>query len=134
MYRGIFSFVLLAASASVSAQQVFKCVNGKQVSYQSDPCPGAAVKAWDATPEFVDPNVELRLDAIRQHQAQRNASQQQVYQRPSAPSGHSIQLGRSPGQCELAKAERKAAYDRVGVRRTFAMSSHWDGVVQKACM
>ena len=35
------------------AQQVYKCIKGKEVSYQSQPCPDTrkAAKQWDATPE-----------------------------------------------------------------------------------
>lgn len=132
MYRGILVICLLSAAGYVQAQQVFKCVSGKQVSYQSDPCPGQAQKAWDATPERVDPYQQQRLDQMRQEQAQRNS--QPAVSQSSRSSGRAIPLGPDPNSCDRAKAERKAAYDRVGVHRTFEFSSRWDGIVQKACM
>ncbi len=131
MLRGIVVVLLLVCSGSVAAQQVHKCVNGKQVSYQSEPCPGQVQKTWDATPQSVDPYLERRLDLMRQEQAQRNAA---PVRQQFRSTGRSIPLGQDQSACERAKAERKAAYDRVGVNRTFALSSHWDGIVQKACM
>jgi len=124
---------LIVFSGGVSAQQVYKCVNGKQVSYQSDPCPGTAVKSWDATPEPVNPYLEQRLDAMRQEQAQRHVARP-AQQRAGQPVGHSIQHGRNRNECDSAKADRAAAYEQLGVRRTFSQSSYWDNRVQQACM
>ena len=131
MYRGIFGVVLLVLAGSASAQQVYKCVNGKQVSYQSAPCPGQAQKAWDATPETVDPYVEARIEAMRQQQQARRAVS-------SSSSGgrstmHSVSQTANRSRCEQARAGWARAYEAAGTRRSFAMSSRWDGIVQDAC-
>ncbi|MGR4896956.1 DUF4124 domain-containing protein [Stenotrophomonas sp. LARHCG68] len=131
MYRGFFVFTLLAVAGSVSAQQqVYKCVNGKQVSYQSDPCPGQAVKAWDATPEPVRPYVDPRFEQRAQPEM---AVSMPSRRSTSAPGGHSISIARDRDRCEQARAGRAAAYQRAGVSRGFELSSYWDNRVQDAC-
>ncbi|MFP3786929.1 hypothetical protein, partial [Burkholderia sp. SIMBA_024] len=35
--------------------------------------------------------------------------------------------------CESMRAQRAAAYEKVGLKRGFALSSHWDNKVQQAC-
>ncbi|QWN29093.1 DUF4124 domain-containing protein [Xanthomonas phaseoli pv. phaseoli] len=111
----------------VHAQQVHKCREGGQVVYQSAPCSsGQAEKAWDATPE-PEPTVsdKLRLLRIDRELKARNA--------PSLSYATGATVTTSTSGCESAKAQRKAAYDAVGVHRSFAMSSHWDNIVQAAC-
>lgn len=130
MYRGMFGVVLLVLAGSASAQQVYKCVNGKQVSYQSAPCPGQAQKAWDATPQAVDPYVEARIEAMRQQQAQRTVISSSSGGRSTA---HSVSQAANRSRCEQARADRARAYEVAGTRRSFAMSSRWDGIVQNAC-
>ena len=114
------------------AQQVFKCVQGDKVSYQSAPCSGGeASRTWDAVPEAERSLQDRqRLAAIEQELARRNRS--------AAPSGQPVRIMRAPRsagstQCEAVKAQRDAAYRTVGLKRSFAFSSQWDKRVQQAC-
>jgi len=132
MYRGIFVVVLLASAGSALAQQqVYKCVNGKQVSYQSDPCPGQAVKAWDVTPEPVRPYIDHRLQQPQQQAAM--ATPEPPRRSNSSSGGHSISIAVDRDRCERERAGRAAAYARAGVSRGFQLSSYWDNRVQQAC-
>ncbi|NIK07717.1 hypothetical protein FHY11_001183 [Xanthomonas arboricola] len=128
-------FVLLLAlaiAAPSQAQQVFKCVAGKQVTYQSEPClPGQAVKAWDAKPEQVDYANQARLDAIRRQL--RAANSVPAYYTQRQATGAAIGMSRDQRRCENAKRERQRALDAVGHRRTFEMSRRLDDMVYDAC-
>lgn len=131
MLKGIAVVALLVCSGSVSAQQVHKCVSGKQVSYQSDPCPGQVAKSWDATPERVDPYLEQRLESMRQTQRERAASP--VRRTSARPSGVSIGVANDQSRCDQARAGRARAYEAAGVNRSFEMSRYWDNLVHDAC-
>lgn len=129
MYRCIFFLMLTAVSGTVSAQQVYKCVDGKEVSYQSDPCPGQAAKAWDAAPVAGPSNAEQwRLYRMKQELGRRYASD-----RAARESGYSIPGPSSSNACESAKRSRAAVYEAAGTKRTFALSSAYDNAVHDAC-
>lgn len=66
--------LMCLVAAPVQAQQVFKCVQGGAVSYQSAPCSGGeASRTWDAVPEAErSPQERQRLAAIEQELARRN--------------------------------------------------------------
>ncbi|WP_449467062.1 hypothetical protein [Stenotrophomonas humi] len=107
------------------AQQVFKCSDGGHVSYQSSPCVGATLRSWDATPEAVDPAVQARIESLRRElRPERRTSGRTRSNRP----------GRSPATaCEQARKGRADAYAKAGLKRDFALSSHWDNRVHDAC-
>ncbi|CEE37008.1 DUF4124 domain-containing protein [Xanthomonas citri pv. citri] len=120
-------FLMLAIAAPAYAQQVHKCRERGQVVYQSAPCAsGISEKAWDATPE-AEPTIadKVRLLRIDRELKARNA--------PSVGYATGATVTTSTSACESAKAQRKAAYDAAGLHRSFAMSSHWDNIVQAAC-
>src|SRR3954471_13098533 len=52
MRAGMVSLIFFVASTA-SAQQVYKCVRGSEVSYQSAACDGTqkVARQWDATPQ-----------------------------------------------------------------------------------
>lgn len=127
----VFAVVLALAAFPASAQQIYKCVQGKQTVYQSDPCPGQAVKAWDATPEPYDPRKAAQVEAARR-QVQASNAPRPTYG-SSGPSGTRVTIARDPSTCEHEKAARASAYAAAGTRRTFKMSSYWDNRVQQAC-
>lgn len=56
MHAAILLFSILLIAPSGKAQQVYKCVKGGDVSYQSMPCDGtqSLVKQWEAAPEPPD--------------------------------------------------------------------------------
>lgn len=124
--------LMCLVAAPVQAQQVFKCVQGGAVSYQSAPCSGGeASRTWDAVPEAErSPQERDRLAAIEQELARRNRPQA----RPD-PAMRIARPARSAGssQCDAAKSQRDAAYRSVGLRRSFKFSSEWDKRVRQAC-
>ncbi|KIJ01480.1 hypothetical protein DGN16_13545 [Xanthomonas citri pv. fuscans] len=121
--------VLFVASVPASAQQVFKCVSGTQVVYQSAPCLGVTAKQWDAQPEPDNPALRQRLARTAAQLRARNAS--------PVRSGSGTYVAASSSKdryaCEVAKEGRRAAYEAAGVHRSFALSSYWDNAVQDAC-
>ncbi|MGV8958909.1 MAG: DUF4124 domain-containing protein [Stenotrophomonas sp.] len=123
---------LMALATPASAQQVHKCIEGGNAIYQSAPCSsGAPVKSWDAQPEAVPSKDEAhRLERIRRELAVRNLmldhrSRRRETTRANRPP--------APQQCEATKAQRAAAYERAGMKRSFQLSSNWDNRVQQAC-
>ena len=116
------------------AQQVYKCVSGNQVSYQSAPCAsGKAAKAWDAAPVAEPTNAELwRRYRIQQQLDRRYAADRAAAARRSYSSGV-IQSDPQSLGCTAAKASRSAAYNAAGLKRTFALSRAMDDAVYDAC-
>lgn len=138
MYRGLFSLLLVLVPGVCSAQQVFKCVNGKQVSYQSDPCPGQAVKAWEAVPDQDNPALRARLAQMEREVAARRAAQRPVMGTTGRGGGvgagvpSRTQQSSSYG-CQAARSQRAAVYNAAGHRRSFALSRSMDDAVYNAC-
>ena len=135
MFR-IFAVAAFLAAAPVSAQQVYKCVQGKQVSYQSQPCAQAAqaVKAWDATPEPPPSNDEL----WRRYYAKKRGERESAYLRSLAgrggsASGASIGTAQSGSACSAAKANRTNTLNAVGLNRTYELLQQLDAAVNAAC-
>lgn len=124
---------LLVVPTSVQAQQVFKCVKGKEISYQSEPCDGdqATAKTWEAQQYAPPSNAELwRVHNTMQATAQRDAELRG--QGHSRSTGTSIPL--RAGACEEAKQARDrqlAALGEVG-RRIEVRRAH-DAQVRAAC-
>ncbi|WP_407469541.1 hypothetical protein ABFU38_10425 [Xanthomonas campestris pv. raphani] len=126
--------VLFAAAVfSAQGQQVYKCVAGKQVTYQSEPClPGQAVKAWEAKPEQIDYSNQARLDAMSRQLRASNSAAPAYYPQGEA-MGAAIGMSRDQRRCENAKRERQRRLDAVGHRRTFELSRRLDDMVYDAC-
>ncbi len=124
-------FVVLAAIALPAyGQQVYKCVAGKAVTYQSTPCAsGAAVKAWDATPVPEPSNAEL----WRRYRLQRELDRRYAAQHSGGGYGASVSGSQSGGACETAKRQREAVYAAAGLHRSFELSSQMDNAVHDAC-
>ncbi|MGB3393575.1 MAG: hypothetical protein WA956_05000 [Stenotrophomonas sp.] len=126
---GYTGFLLLFAASAVPAQQVFKCVEGDAVSYQSMPCAGMAEKSWEVAPSVAAPVTSRpRVDVERRGATNAGARNRQRQWR--AP----VSARSSPRDaCEKAKAGREAAYRKAGLKRDFKLSSHWDNRVHDAC-
>lgn len=124
------ALALVVASPLAAAHQVFKCVDGTQVSYQSEPCPGRATRAWDAKPQRFDPYKAARVEATRRQMARANAARRASgYRRYRSTQSRRS----SANECATVRTQRDAAYARVGLHRTFQFSSDWDNRVQQAC-
>jgi hypothetical protein len=132
-------FILFIAS-NASAQQVYKCVRGNEVSYQSTACDGTqkVVRQWDATPEPEPTSDELRQ---RQLKSQRGSAQSAQLSRAAGSgrkryaSNHRESWSRKPGvsRCDAAKARREAKLKSVGLKRTFDLLRKLDDIVNEAC-
>lgn len=125
--------LLLFVAPVVHAQHVYKCTVGKSVSYQSEPCAGAPDRVWHAPPEVIDPAIQRQNQYTQQEMDRRAQAQRSGYRVPSRPTGASIGIARNQSACDRAKAERVAAYERLGTRRTFDQSRFWDNQVYDAC-
>ena len=133
--------LLLMMMVPAAAQQVYKCVSHEgAVSYQSAPCAPTArqEKSWEAKPE-PPPTSE---EQWRRHYERRRGEADSRYlsrlagtaRSPSRAQGAAIPSSSgSNARCERARRSRDAAYERLGLNRTFEQSSYWDGVVREAC-
>ncbi|HEX7801609.1 MAG TPA: DUF4124 domain-containing protein [Pseudoxanthomonas sp.] len=136
----LFTGVMLVAG-HCQAQQVFRCVEGKTVSYQSAPCatPQAKPKVWDATPEPPPTNDEL----WRRYHAKKKGERESAYLRQLAGreglvNGQSQPIGaRIPIQggsaCVAAKQHREAMLEAVGMNRNHDLLRRLDDAVYRAC-
>ncbi|MFT4249094.1 MAG: DUF4124 domain-containing protein [Pseudomonas sp.] len=125
-------------TAPVSAQQVYKCVNGGQSVYQSEPCaPGQTVKAWDAEPERFDPYKAAQVEAARQQlqQRQQTGIPRTVYRNGSSapPVGAKVSIAKDDAKCQRARAHREKVLERVGLKRTYKLLDELDDQVWEAC-
>lgn len=127
-------FMILVAPAK--AQQVYKCVKDKDVSYQSAPCDATQTVArqWDATP---DPEPSGEDARRREHAESMRPSRATGMQRTrSASTSRQRNHGtRKPGMspCDAAKARREAKLNAVGLKRTFDLLRRLDETVHQAC-
>lgn len=129
-----FVLVALCWAGPAAAQQVYKCVDGGNTVYQSDPCAsGQAVKSWDAVPETPDPHGQARLDAMQRELDARRRSRTRGRSAQGAVLGAAISQYRDPHACETAKAQRAAAFEAAGLRRTFELTRRMDDRVFDAC-
>ena len=118
--------LLLAATPSAPLPQVFKCVDGGAISYQSAPCAGVAAKRWTIEPVVAAPTPSR----------QRIAPSSRA--KPVATESRTRRQGRAARStttdaCSKAKAGREAAYRKAGLKRDFRLSSLWDNRVHDAC-
>lgn len=135
----ILSFVFFTA-CTANAQQVYKCVSGSEVSYQSAACDGTQkiVRQWNAPPE-----PEPTADELRQRQLKSQRDRAESVQLSHAAGTYrtgSTSNQRNPGSrkssmspCDTAKARREAKLKSVGLKRTFDLLRKLDDAVNEAC-
>ena len=122
----------LAAAPVVASAQVFKCVSGQDVSYQSAPCEGAQVTArqWQAADYAPAPAADLqRIQATMRATGQRDAQ----LRRSGRSRRGTAQATTSIGRCTEAKAVRDRELYKLGPRRSIGQLRAWDGYIAKAC-
>jgi hypothetical protein len=133
----ILLYLLFLFPLTASAQMVYKCVGARGATvYQDEPCPqGArADKAWDGaahqtTPEQLRAN-DARIRLTEQQLAARRARQTASGSyRSSAPTASDSRHHR----CEVAKRNRDAQLERIGLRRTYDILQRLDAAVYEAC-
>lgn len=139
MRAAILLFMFLVAPAG-KAQQVYKCVKGRDVSYQSAPCDVTqkVLRQWDATPE-PEPSVE----DIRQRQLKserERAESAQLSRAAGTDRPRSVRSERRSGRsqhrvsrCDAARSRREAKLKAVGLKRTFDLLRKLDDAVNEAC-
>ena len=132
-------FVFLAASTA-SAQQVYKCVRGSEVSYQSAACDAnqKVARQWDATPEPGPTADELRQRQLKNQLGQAESarlSRAAGRDRARSAGNRATPAGRKPriSRCDAAKARREAKLKSVGLKRTFDLLRKLDDAVNEAC-
>lgn len=139
MRVAILSLFFLIAPAG-NAQQIHKCMKGKEVSYQSAACDASQslVKQWDATPEPEPSAVELshdqakhRKEDVKSAQFGRAASARRT--RSGNRAGKKSPINAANKRCDAAKARREAKLISVGLKRTFDLLRKLDDAVHEAC-
>lgn len=131
-------FGVLAIAFDASAQHVYKCVEGKEVSYQSEPCATAKAitKIWQATPDRQVPVDEQwqRYYANKKIEADRQAMRDRAanISGRSVASGTSIPVQQGSG-CAAAKRYRQSTLDAAGINRSHDLLRSLDDAVYKAC-
>ena len=137
MRVAILSLLFLIAPAG-NAQQIHKCVKGKEVSYQSASCDASQslVKQWDATPEPEPSAAELGHHQAKRRQAEstqagRPASERRA--RSGSRVGKKSPISAADKRCNTAKARREAKLISVGLKRTFDLLRKLDDAVHEAC-
>ena len=136
MHIGLITLLLFFA-APAAAQQIHKCIDEGQISYQDQPCRnGLPAMSWDVLPAPAQPPQTTTRDQHnpsdprhrRVRPAVRSAADRSVIVR------NALTTATAPrDRCVLAKNQRAIAYDRTGLKRSFQLSSHWDNRVQQAC-
>ena len=133
------AFLLLSPYAA-HAQQVHKCVRGKDVSYQSAPCEAAytLAKQWDATPqpepsadEIARREAKRKQDAAESAQLRRAAGTERT--RASGRSSQRTSISAADARCNAAKDRRAKKLEAVGLKRTFDLLRKLDDAVHSAC-
>ena len=133
--KWILGLLLAGLAASAGAQSVYKCRDAKgQPVYQSEPCPGAE-KRWDTQPStttwddyYKRQAAERKIAADRRHMRARANE----ISRGEGPVGASVSTANADA-CRRAKAQRQAAYDVAGLKRSFQLSRQMDEMVYNAC-
>ncbi|MBD9368375.1 DUF4124 domain-containing protein [Xanthomonas sp. XNM01] len=128
--------LLALMPASVSAQQIFKCVKGGQVEYTSIPCaPGEAVeKVWAGStyPTYAPPPA---ADVARNQQVQMQTEHrdQQLRQNPSRAVAEGAAIPIRAGACEEAKQARDRKLYALGAGVSIQVRRMFDEEVRRAC-
>lgn len=123
---GYLLLLWMAGMQPVVQAQVFKCTDGGEVSYQSEPCRGPPAKAW-AIPSPGRPVVGAHVSGRQAERVEPRA------RRIGSPApGRRIAQSRGDA-CAKAREGRDAAYRKAGLKRGFALSSYWDNRVHDAC-
>ena len=138
--RAVMVSLVFFVVSTASAQQVYKCVRGSKVSYQSAACEDTQkiARQWDAAPEPEPTAEELRQ---RQSKSQIDRAESAWLSRAagtdrrSSASNRGSLVNRKPhiSRCDTAKARREAKLKSVGLKRTFDLLRKLDDAVNEAC-
>ncbi len=142
-YTAPLAFVCLVLfSSPAHAQHVYKCVNGRDVSYQSAPCSTGErlARKWEATPEPAATAEMLAAQRVIQAQGKRESAYLRSLARGSStkarsrrPTGAIISAARDGDRCAKAKKQRDDTERRLGLKRTFEGMQRLSAMVSEAC-
>jgi hypothetical protein len=139
MRAAILSLIFFIAPAG-NAQQIHKCVQGREASYQSAPCAAGQrlVKQWDARPEPEPSTLELGHNQVKRRQGEAEPAHAGRTTSKGRASSRSRTRRNSPvsatdKRCNAAKARREAKLASVGLKRTFDLLRKLDDAVHEAC-
>ncbi|WP_372013597.1 hypothetical protein [Pseudoxanthomonas sp. 10H] len=126
---------LVLSPATCDAQQVFKCVGGEAVVYQSAPCTAGQVQAKTWTHGDYAPPADADVERLRQVQQATPAERRTVgaprgrrATRPVVPRGSA-----GVGSCDAEKARRDRALYKAGLRVPMAQRRAWTARIAAAC-
>ncbi|MBD9368362.1 DUF4124 domain-containing protein [Xanthomonas sp. XNM01] len=128
------ALVLALIPAGAQAQQVYKCVKGKEVAYQSEPCASGQepAKTWQHGTYTPPPNSERwRVYNSIQATNQRDAELRAANNAAAAAS-----VGSSVGRCDAAKQTRDrnmAATRPTRGSHSIETRRSWDEYVASNC-
>lgn len=125
--------VCLALASPTAAQQIYKCADGEQLSYQSEPCANQPLASWDAS--LLSPPSDTRVHSKRANERILPVSRGTNTDRRIIAGDRQTRSAvvRRKDPCKQARAQRALAYERAGLKRSFQLSSRWDNRVQQAC-
>ncbi len=126
---GVFLLLAAAGVQAVAPAQVFKCVDGGQVSYQSVPCDGPPAKTWVVSHQERPAPPASRTASVTRPVERAGPRPR----RSSLSSGTARRTRPAVDACTRAREGRDAAYRKAGLKRGFALSSLWDNRVHDAC-
>ncbi|WP_162347970.1 hypothetical protein [Pseudoxanthomonas gei] len=122
--------LLLSTTASVQAQQVYKCAGTTGVAYQSQPCLPSqrTLKQWDAAPD--PPPAPTKGKAVA---SARVKPPSKPARRSRGPNNMRQRADPAEARCNAAKARRVSKLEAVGLKRTFDLLRKLDDAVHLAC-
>lgn len=145
MERSIMSLCVLfvlAIPRTAHAQHVYKCVDGRETSYQSFPCEEGTrlAKQWEVAPDPAPSQEQI----ARQREAQAQGERESHYLRSLArrastrarrprSTGVTISAARDGDRCSKAKKHRDDTERRQGLDRTFESMQRLSKLVSEAC-
>ncbi|KRG43257.1 hypothetical protein ARC20_00685 [Stenotrophomonas panacihumi] len=125
---GFWGWALFCAPAM--AQEVQRSQQGRDVACEATPCIGRGThSAWRVAVHPPPMAMAVAGRSVPRGAARRASGARRVRGAGKAPRARQWK----GGSCESVRAQRAAAYEAVGLKRDFAMSSLWDNRVQQAC-
>ena len=135
--RGTVLALIFFITPAGNAQQVYKCVKGTDVCYQSLPCAEthSTVKQWEAVPEPAPmaTGLHTRQRQSRAGSAQLERASGDDRKRSVRRTSKTSSINTADRRCSAAKARREAKLASVGLKRTFDLLRKLDDAVHEAC-
>lgn len=117
------------------AQQVYKCVKGSDVAYQSAPCEDGRTEERSWAHGSYQPPQQADLQRIREtQQATARRDKRTSRSSPKRRVAAATKAGKSTiGRCQEAKDHRDRELYKLGPRKSIEDLRSWDGYIAEAC-